>query len=133
MILLLILIAIILFATGYIITPNNADNLLSGYNTLSQEDKNKVDIIAYSKFFKKFHKILAITLFLIGLLFYLLNWSIFLKGHLIIFPLLTYAVFFLKSQFYFEKVSKPWRKIATYFVVIILLGFALKIGCDLWF
>ena len=39
---------------GYIVNEKNADVLLAGYNTMSEDEKNRFDLINYLKFFRKF-------------------------------------------------------------------------------
>lgn len=40
---------------GVILNERNAKYLLSGYNTLSEEEQSRVDIKDYLKFFRSFH------------------------------------------------------------------------------
>ena len=44
--------SIIIAACGYIVNENNADVLLAGYNTMSNDEKNKFDLVNYLKFFR---------------------------------------------------------------------------------
>ena len=39
---------------GYIVNENNADLLLAGYNTMSEDEKSKFDLVNYLKFFRTF-------------------------------------------------------------------------------
>lgn len=54
MIFAVLLTSIIIAACGYIVNENNADILLAGYNTMSNDEKNKFDLVNYLKFFRKF-------------------------------------------------------------------------------
>jgi hypothetical protein len=57
-----------LFASlGYIINTKNAKYYLAGYWNLKVEDKEKVDLIGFLKFFKRFHLGLAVSIFSIGI------------------------------------------------------------------
>ena len=46
---------LLFIAVGFILTENNAKTLLAGYNTMSDEERQKVDIVAFLKYFRKFH------------------------------------------------------------------------------
>ena len=66
----LVLFAIYL-GISYILTPENADSMLAGYNTLSDERKAKYDIVKTVNFQNKMLRLLAAaTLILGGLAFY---------------------------------------------------------------
>jgi hypothetical protein len=53
------------------INENNAKYLLSGYNTMSKEEKESFDLINYLKFFKKFFINLTIYSTLFFAIFYI--------------------------------------------------------------
>ncbi len=53
------------------INENNAEYLLSGYNTMSKEEKESFDLINYLKFFKKFFINLTIYSTLFFAIFYI--------------------------------------------------------------
>jgi hypothetical protein len=53
---------------GYIINTKNAKYYLAGYWNLKAEDKEKVDLIGFLKFFKRFHLGLAVSTFSIGMI-----------------------------------------------------------------
>ena len=54
MILALIFVNIILLGLAYSLNPKNAKYLLSGYNTMSDKERDNFDLINYLKFFKSF-------------------------------------------------------------------------------
>ena len=56
---------------AFIINENNADMLLTGYNTMSKKEKESFDLKKYLVFFKKFFIKLAIYTSLIFLTFYI--------------------------------------------------------------
>ena len=103
---------------GLLVTENNAKYLLAGYNTMSKEDRNKVDIKAYIPYFRKFHLVLGISLFLLGSAFtYLISETaggIFLT----VYPLLAYLYFFVTGRRYWKEVSPKKSKMSF----IILVG-----------
>lgn len=98
----LIGLSLLFIAIGFIVTENNAKYLLSGYNTMSKEEQDKVDIKTYIAYFRKFHLILGISFFLIGMLLtYLINentTSIFIVAY----PILAYIYFITTSAKYFN-------------------------------
>jgi len=51
-----IFVSILYYAIGYFINKENAKYLLSGYNTMSAEERKKFDIENYLVFFKAFFK-----------------------------------------------------------------------------
>ena len=51
-----IFVSILFYAIGYFINKENAKYLLSGYNTMSTEERKKFDIENYLVFFKAFFK-----------------------------------------------------------------------------
>ncbi|CAI8317502.1 MAG: DUF3784 domain-containing protein [Flavobacteriaceae bacterium] len=54
MIIILLLIDFILLGIAYCMNPKNAKYLLSGYNTMSDKERDSFDIINYLKFMKSF-------------------------------------------------------------------------------
>ena len=47
-------ISILIGSCGYIVNEGNADLFLSGYNTMSKDEKSKFDLSSYLGFFRKF-------------------------------------------------------------------------------
>ncbi len=83
---------------SFVLTPNNARNLLAGYNTMSQSAQEQVDIISYVKFFKRFHWFLGLSLALIGSLLYFLLSSNAAGVFLAFYPILAYIYYIYRSQ-----------------------------------
>ena len=127
MIYVIIFLSILFIAIGFIVTETNSKYLLSGYNTMSEEEQEKVDIKSYIVFFRNFHIFLGSSLLLFSLLIYYFvdkDWSgIFLAFY----PILAY-VFFI---WYGTKFSKEEKKnqttsiigIVVLVVVLIFIGF----------
>jgi small neutral amino acid transporter SnatA (MarC family) len=59
--------AILFIALAFILTENNAKYLLAGYNTLSADERKKVNIKELITYFKSFFIFLGISLLPIGL------------------------------------------------------------------
>ena len=63
----LIFVNIILLGLAYYLNPENAKSLLAGYNTMSDTERDKFDIVNYLKFFKSFFIKLSLFKVIIGL------------------------------------------------------------------
>lgn len=59
--------SLLFIAIGFIVTENNAKYVLSGYNTMNEEDRKKVDIKKYIPYFRNFHIFLGISYLVLGL------------------------------------------------------------------
>lgn len=106
---------------AFIVNENNAKYLLSGYNTMSEEERAEFDIKSYIPFFRNFHIFLGLSLLIISLiLLYFVdsNWS---GLFLVVYPLLAYMYFIWKGML-FSKNKK--QNSLTY---IVILGFLLLV------
>ena len=90
-------------ALGFIVTENNAKYLLAGYNTMNEEDRSKINIKVYLKFFRKFHIFLGVSFLLIGLIAYSLFNEMTAGVTLSLYPILAYVYFVWRGTKYFEK------------------------------
>ena len=118
MIYVLLGISLLFVGIGLIVTENNAKYLLSGYNTMSEEDQKKVDIKAYIPNFRKFHLFLGASLFLLGAAFTYLISEVAGGIFLTIYPLIAYIYFFITGRKHWKAVSFKGNKTA----LIILVG-----------
>jgi hypothetical protein len=123
-----IILSVVFTSLGFVVTSGNAKYILSGYNTMSEADRAKMDIEGYLRFFKRFHIALGTTLiagYLI-LSFININWAgIFM----IMYPLLAYVFLIAKgNQFY--KGSKG-QKVGTYIGMAIIVVVAVAVGIQL--
>ena len=81
-----IFVSALYYAIGYFINEENSKYLLSGYNTMSDEERKKFDIENYLIFFKTFFKQQSLISFFIFQIFYLIYvgekalifWSIYI-------------------------------------------------------
>ena len=67
-----IFVSILYYAIGYFINKENAKYLLSGYNTMSDEERKKFDIENYLVFFKAFFKKQSVYSLLVFPVFHLI-------------------------------------------------------------
>ena len=78
---------------GLILTESNAKSLLSGYNTMSEEERRGFDLKGFIPFFRRFHLWLGLSFLVIGTgLYYLVDVDaagIFLG----VYPILAYIYF----------------------------------------
>ena len=121
MIFLIFSLSLLYFLLGLIITPNNASYLLSGYNTMTPEERRKFDLISFLKFHKKFHITLGITHFLLSTGLYLIDkdWSI---APIVGFPLLAYGYYIYKSGQFSQNSGKSKQTIRIALIVLVLTG-----------
>jgi len=100
-----LLLSVIFGAIGFIVTKDNAPYLLSGYNTMSEQERQAVDITAYLRFFKWFHLVLAVSLLVGVCLLHLINgnWA---SQFMTLFPLVAYSYFVVKTATFYKAVAK---------------------------
>ncbi|MDR2223025.1 MAG: DUF3784 domain-containing protein [Flavobacteriaceae bacterium] len=79
---LFIIVALIYIGISYLLTPENADGLLAGYNTMSAERKKRYDIVSIVKVLNLTLRWNGICIGIIGVATVLLEWPI------IIYPIL---------------------------------------------
>lgn len=119
--------SLVFVAIGFIVTDKNAKYILSGYNTMNEEDRKKVDIKAYIPYFRNFHIFLGISFLVLGIgLTYFFSENaggIFLA----VYPIIAYIYFIITSSKYSKGLSNKWDKIG----LIILAGALLLIVVEL--
>lgn len=120
MIIINILLSFIFIGIGFLITERNAKYLLSGYNTMTDEDRKNFNLTDYLKFFKKFHVFLGTTLLIISLiLFYFVDadYSSVFAG---IYPVAAYIYFIWKGK-RFNNMKDEQTKSSFIFALIIMV------------
>ncbi len=120
MILVLLGMSLVFAAIGYIITEKNAKNLLSGYNTMSEEDRQAFDIKSFIPAFRKFHLLLGISLFAVGTAILILIDEVATGIFMTVYPLLAYTWFIWIGKKYDNSQRSKWDRIG-----IVILGLAL--------
>ena len=73
------ILSFVFIGVGYLITQKNAPYLLSGYNTMSKEKQEQVDLKGLLHFSKRFHINLGISESIIGFSLYYLGYDKGLK------------------------------------------------------
>ena len=111
MIIAITVLSIFFIGIGFIVTENNAKHLLTGYNTMSAEDRQKFDTKSYIPYFRRFHIFLGLSLLILSVTaYYLINpdWSGII---MVTYPLLAYVYFIWKgNQFLNTNDKKQKRK-----------------------
>lgn len=126
----ILILSSIFILIAFIVTEKNAKYLLSGYNTMSEEDRQNIDIKSYIHYFRNFHLFLGISLLIISLvLFYFINpdWSILFIGT---YPIMAYTFFIWRGNRYVKTKNKK-QKIMTAVSIFIMLTLFLYIVFDL--
>ncbi len=125
----ILIVSVIFIAIGFILTENNAKYLLSGYNTMSEEERKKVDIKAYISYFQKFHIFLGISFFVFTMV---LDYSF---GKTVsdlfigLYPVVAYVYFAIISSNYSKAKISKWNKIGIITVSVVFLLVMIAILC----
>lgn len=121
MIYILIGISLFFVALGFIVTENNAKYLLSGYNTMKEEDRKNFDLKTYILHFRKFHLFLGISFLVFGLLItYVINeeaGGIFIS----IYPIVAYLYFIWSSRKFSKSINTKWNKLGIFVLIATLI------------
>jgi len=110
--------SLLFIVIGFIVTENNAKYLLAGYNTMSNEERKRVDIKAYIDYFKKFHLFLGTSFILIGMLLIYSGYENETSIFIVAYPLLAYIYFIATSTKYF---TTKKNKIGVFLLAIGLI------------
>lgn len=123
-----IILSVVFTSLGFVVTSGNAKYILSGYNTMSEADRAKMDIEGYLRFFKKFHITLGITLIAgyLVLSFINMNWA---GTFMIMYPLLAYVFLIAKGNKFYK--GTKGQRAGTYVGMSIILVVAVGVGIQL--
>lgn len=122
------IVAIVFFIISFVITHNNAAQLLSGYNTMTELERENVDIIGYVNYFRRFYRLFSLLYFALGtLLYYFVNVDV-AGVYMVVFPLLAVMIQTLRSaKFNIQNTGKSARV-----AVALLIGIILLVAGLLW-
>lgn len=117
---------------GGIVTEESAPNLLSGYNTMSDEKKKNVDFKAIVKIFHKVFYGIAISLTIIGILsFFIENNNLWAAVASIIGTWGFLPLFFIGKK-YDTNVYSKWQIYFNYLVMLFLIILGLVIAISVY-
>jgi len=121
MLYLIILTGLLFIGMAFILTVNNAKYILSGYNTMSNEEKARFDIHSYVPFFKNFHiKLGTSVIFLGGVMLYFLNEQI-TALFLACYPIAAYIYFIWAGLKYSGETNQLVSKICITVLILTLV------------
>ena len=127
MIYLILGIGFFVFLIGSILTVDNSKYLLSGYNSISEEERSKIDIKPFVKFFRRFHFFLSFSFSTIGILFYQTVDTLFSELFIVFFPFVAYIFFFVYTSYHNRNTNNRSGLIVSLvlilFVIIISIQF----------
>ena len=121
MIYLLVILSLVFVAVGFILTENNAKYMLSGYNTMTEEERKTVDIKSFIPFFRNFHIFLGLSSLVFGLAIYYFYSKDAVGIFLGIYPILAYIYFVWKSAKYNNTPQTNATKIGVVLLIVVLL------------
>ncbi|WP_339715494.1 DUF3784 domain-containing protein [uncultured Kriegella sp.] len=111
-------IGLLFIGIGFLITEKNAKYLLSGYNTMSKEQRDKVELKPYLAHFRKFHIFLGLSFMVIALVLNYLSPNI--GGiFLVVYPILAYSYFMWTSRGYFKNVKSSRTQLKVGMAILI--------------
>src|SRR5690625_7612254 len=109
MVIIIILLAVVFIGIGYLVTEKNAKYILAGYNTMSEEERKKINLKVYLSFFRRFHVFLGITSLILSLVIYFLVSEVAAAIFLAIYPIPAYLYFIVRSRSEERRVGKSCR------------------------
>ena len=114
--------SVLFIGIGFLVTKENAKYLLAGYNTMSDEERKKVNLEKYIPFFRKFHIYLGISFGVLGTLIHHFLGENVSGVFLGIYPILAYIVFIWEGRNYSIGKSTKWYKWSVFALVAVLIG-----------
>lgn len=122
MIWVILLLPLLYVAIGFILTEKNAPTLMSGYNTLSDEEKAAYPLAASVRFFKRFHWGMGLLSLLGGVCFWVLDYPELALNTVVLFPLLAYGYFIYRQMRYAPKSQKTLMRFVFVLLLVVTAG-----------
>ena len=98
MLYLVIGIGVLLISLAFLLTEQNAKYLLSGYNTMSEQERATFDLRSYLRLFKRFHAFLGLSIIGFGTALYYWAGENAVGVFLGIYPIAAYLYFIWQSM-----------------------------------
>lgn len=119
------------FSLGFWVTENNAQYILSGYNTMSAEEQAKFSLKEFLRRFKLFHMYFGVVFTAVGVVLFSFAKELF-GYHLGITPIAAYLYFFWTTRDLQMTNSKKQRKNFVLGMVVLGITLLLTLGLLLW-
>lgn len=124
--------AFIMVFVGSITTEESAPDLLSGYNTMSDEKKKNVDFKAIVKIFHLVFYGIAIALTVIGILSYFFKNDNLWAALASIVGTWGFLPLFFNRKKHDSNIYSKWQIIINYFVILFLIVLGLVIAISVY-
>ncbi|MTG98168.1 MULTISPECIES: DUF3784 domain-containing protein [Myroides] len=111
-------IAIMYIGISFILTPTNADSMLAGYNTLSEERKKLYDITSTVNIINRTVRCTGIVLALLGIVFYFIDVSEFIHFIILIFSVLPLLISNIYARLKYSTDPMRWYEWVLYFITL---------------
>lgn len=121
MIFLLAGLALFFLLIGFSITTKNAKYLLSGYNTMSSEERESFNLEGYLRYFRQFHSWFSASFFLFGIgILYGINETA-LAVFISIYPIVAYLYLVVTSGKFYKSKPRSSTKLGVAVLVVALV------------
>lgn len=128
MIWLILILPLVYIAIGFILTEKNAPTLMSGYNTLSDEEKAAYPLVASVRFFKRFHWTIGLISLLAGIILLSIAQEDLAIQAVVMFPIIAYLYFMYRMIGFAPKSQKRMLKYLFGFMLLVILSLQLLFG-----
>lgn len=114
-----------LLALGFIVNANNARYLLAGYNTMSEENRKKVDIHGLIRYLRRFQTFLGVTIIVFGLALTWIFGEVAGGLFLAVYPIVAYMYFIWDSRKFSPGLSRKgqWFALISLVATLAFLGY----------
>ncbi|WP_448607435.1 DUF3784 domain-containing protein [Paenimyroides ceti] len=119
-----VILAIIFVVLGTILTTKNADSLLSGYNTMSDEKRRNIEIEQLIPFLNRSFKTIGLIILITGTFAYFIKNEKLYISALALFPIISAIIILLYSKKYNKNIPTRFEKVMSIMVLIILMTIA---------
>jgi hypothetical protein len=121
MLIVVVFLSLLFIGIAFAVIPSNAKYVLSGYNTMSEAERNAFDLEPYLAFFRRFHLFLGFSLLLLYLIFRYGFDSYVAEIGVVLYPILAYAFFVWQGRRYNGAFGQASGKRTACGVVTLLL------------
>jgi hypothetical protein len=113
---------LIFLGIGLTVSKKNARNVLSGYNSMSPEERKQVKLEPYITFFRYFHFTIGLAIIVSSLVFYFLKLPDYIGLVLIVFILPSYTFFIFRSKYYFPQKQYGVYNFSGFIMLFLSIG-----------